>query len=108
QLERLEAELSSAQGDSTTLSNNQRLFDAIETEIEVAQERFKVTAAELEDAKLMSTIQMLYLERFVQPALPQDTAYPVLYWEVSKLLLASLAAWAAMALGLRMLQRRLD
>lgn len=108
QLSRLEAELASAQGDSSTLSNNQKLFDALETEIEVAQERFKVTAAELEEAKLMSTIQMLYLEKFVQPAVPEDSVYPVLYWEISKLALICLALWAVAALALSVLQRRLD
>ncbi len=109
QLERLEAELASAQtGNAESLSNNQRRFDALEIEVEVAQERFKTAAIELEEARLLNSVQTLYLDRFVRPALPEDSVYPVYAWEVAKLLILCLAAWGSVVLTLNMLQRHLD
>ncbi|MEO0370029.1 MAG: hypothetical protein AAF231_01100 [Pseudomonadota bacterium] len=109
QLERLEAELASAQtGDAASLSNNQKRFDALEVEVEVAQDRFKAAATELEQARLLNSVQMLYLDRFMRPALPEDSVYPVYSLEIAKLLILCLAAWGIAALALNMLQRRLD
>lgn len=109
QLERLEGDLASARtGDAESLSNNQRRFDALEIEVEVAQERFKTAAIELEEARLLNSVQMLYLDRFMRPTLPQDSVYPVYAWEVAKLLILCLALWGAAVLSLSMLQRHLD
>ncbi|KAE9629289.1 hypothetical protein [Parasedimentitalea maritima] len=108
QVESLKAELASAQSAFGTLSDSQQLFDELEVKIDVAQERFKLTAGELEQAKLMNTVQMLYLERFMLPALPQDSVYPVVTWELAKLIVLCLAVWGLMALGLGLLQKRLD
>lgn len=108
QLERLESEVTSAQADGTTLSGNQQQFDALEIEVEIAQDRFKTAATELEQAKLLNSVQMLYLDRFVLAALPQDSTYPAYAWEIARLIFFCLLAWGLVTLSLSALQRRLD
>lgn len=108
QIALLEDEIAGTQGDRTTLANNQQRFDALEVEVDIAQERFKTAAIELEQAKLLSSVQMLYLDRFVTPIVPQDRVYPIYPWELGKLLVACLALWATAVLVLTLLQRRLD
>lgn len=108
QILRLESELAGSEDTDTTLANNQQQFEALKVEVDIAKDRFKSAAIELEQAKLLSSIQMLYLDRFVAPNVPQDGAYPVLVWEITKLLVLCLLAWAAAALILSAIQQKMD
>lgn len=108
QLARLEGEAAKSDENASTLSSTKHSFDTLQVELEIAQDRFKKAAAELEEAKLLSSIQLLFLDRFMGPTLPNDSAYPVYALEAAKVFLICLSAWGAVALGLIWLQRRLD
>jgi capsular polysaccharide transport system permease protein len=108
QLAQLEADVASGQQDTATLSNNQQRFEALNIEIEIAQDRFKDAAIAFEKAKLLNSVQLLYLDRFLRTTLPQDSVYPVYVWESVKLLFFCLVAWGAAAFLLSMLQKRMD
>lgn len=108
QLSQLEDDVASARTDGVTLSGNQQLFDALEVEIDVAQDRFKTAALELEQAKMLNSTQLLYLDRFVRASLPQDSTYPNYLFEIARLLVLCLMVWGAAVLVLTTLQKRLD
>ncbi|RYG92634.1 hypothetical protein EU803_00580 [Loktanella sp. IMCC34160] len=108
QLEQLKDELASSRGSAATLSINQQRFDALRVELEIAQDRFKTAATELEQAKLLNSVQMVFLDRFIFPTVPQGSSYPIYAWEVVRLLFFCLSTWGLAFLALSWLQRRVD
>lgn len=108
QIEALERQIADAQTETTSLADNQQLFEELSLKIEIAQDRFKRAAADLEQSKLLSSIKMLYVDQFMQITLPDSIAYPQAAWQITKLLVFCLSSWAAAILLLTLIRNRLD
>lgn len=108
QIETLERQIADARSETASLADNQQLFEELELRTEIAQDRFKRAAADLEQTKLLSSIQLLYVDQFMPVTEPDDIAYPKLAWEIPKLILLCLVAWAISVLLLNVVRSRMD
>lgn len=91
-----------------TLSEQARKFEAAQLEIEIAETRFRDAVDELEKVKLVSSLQLVYLDRFTEPTLAEDSTRPNVPLAIFLSLLAALAAWGVVGGGLFILREKLD
>lgn len=97
---------SSAQ--NATLAEHSRLFEEATLELEIAEDRFRAAINELEKVKLVSSLQLVYLDRFSEPTLADDSTHPNVALSILLGLLASLALWGVVSGGLILLRQKLD
>lgn len=95
-------------GAGISLADRHQSFEALRTQTDIAQARFKAAARALEQAKVLQSLQMLRLDAFLAPTAPADPVFPKPWWALAKLALACLTLWGAVALALRITQRWLD
>jgi capsular polysaccharide transport system permease protein len=74
QIDGLQAQLAGQQQQEGTLSDISRGFSQLELEKQLAEERFALSVRELKRVELLGSMQLVYLDRFMGPTLPQDVA----------------------------------
>ncbi len=71
---------SRAAGSSTdganNLANYSGLFDELKLELKIAENKLKSAITELEKVKLVSSLQLVYVDNFTEPTLPDRSTYP--------------------------------
>ena len=77
------------------LSGKMTKFAELDLEERIAEKRYAVSVGAVEAARMLSERRMLYLHEIVEPALPEESMYPMRWLSVGMTLLASLIAWAA-------------
>jgi capsular polysaccharide transport system permease protein len=76
QIKALRAQVASETGDGSTLADSSKLFSQLNLEQQMAEERLADTVKTSETLQYLSQQQMMYLEPFLAPTLPDSAEYP--------------------------------
>lgn len=76
QLDAMSTERVGAVDGEANLAEVMARFSEIEVEQEIAERQFLAAAAKLEEVRQVSEARMMYLDVFVEPALPEEPTYP--------------------------------
>lgn len=93
----------SASGEST-LAASMTKFDELDLERQVAQGLYTAAVSSLEVARIIAEHQMMYINTFVKPALPQEAEYPRRLLMTFAISAGALTLWGAccgIAVGIR-------
>ena len=94
----------SANGDKVLSGSMSRLDYALLNN-DIADKIYAGSLAALERAKIASEMKLMYINTFVEPVLPQEAKYPLRGIDVTMVVLASLATWAAFLGVVHLIQR---
>ncbi|GMG80818.1 hypothetical protein LNKW23_00300 [Paralimibaculum aggregatum] len=83
--------------DGRSLAEVMARFAEIEVEQELAERQFLAAAAKLEEVRQVAEARMMYLDVFVEPALPEEPSHPRRALWLGVILTACLALWGAAA-----------
>lgn len=109
QVEALNAEFTSkSDKKNKAFSGYSTLFEQSRLEQELAEERFATSVRELERVKLISSLQLVYLDKFVEPTLPETNKYPRVFLMISLSFGACLLAWGAFTMVILLFRTKLD
>ncbi len=59
-----------------TLANYSSLFDKLKLDLKIAENKLRSAIAELEKVRLVSSLQLVYVDNFTDPTLPDRSTYP--------------------------------
>ncbi|MEO0635845.1 MAG: hypothetical protein AAFY73_04295 [Pseudomonadota bacterium] len=107
QIKDLRAELagSSAPGSLTAFS---REYDVLSVQQDIAEERLEEAVKDYERLRIISQLQLVYLDEFLSPTLPQDPSYPDRFLQTLAVTGIALLAWLISMALLRTLRNRMD
>lgn len=91
-----------------SLADTSELFDTLKMDVKLAEERLASAIAELEKVKLISSLQLVYLDRFTEPVLSDKSSYPNPALSLFLTLLGSLAAWGVCAGSIVLIRNKID
>lgn len=63
-------------GTSGNLANFSSIFDKMKLDLKLAEEKLGSAIGELEKIKLVSSLQLVYVDNFTEPTLPETSTYP--------------------------------
>ena len=105
----LRAQAAGASGGNTgNLAEHSRLFDQLKLNLSLAESRLTSAIKDLEKVKLVSSLQLVYVDNFIEPTLPDENKYPRVILSIFLSLLACLAVCGAVCGGLMILRKKLD
>jgi capsular polysaccharide transport system permease protein len=94
----IDAETAKVAGDSGSLSGKAAAYERVALQREFADKQLGIALAALETARNEAQHQQLYLERIVQPNLPDAALEPRRFRSVVTVLLLGLLAWGVLTL----------
>jgi capsular polysaccharide transport system permease protein len=95
QIAQLEAEMTGGgTGDLAAAMTN---FDQLEVDNQVAERRYAAAVSALEAARLSAERRKVYINKFVEPALPEETTAPPRFWYGAAGVVGPFMAWAILA-----------
>lgn len=99
QIEKLTAQLTAGDGPggADAVSEQMGAFEDIELKREVAQDQYAAAALALENARIATDRQRIYLSTFVQPELADEPMYPLRLWTTLAVAIGLLMIWTAFA-----------
>jgi capsular polysaccharide transport system permease protein len=80
-----------------SLADFSKSFSQLELDINLAENRLKTAVAELEKAKLVGTLQLVYIDSFTTPTLPHESSYPKTWLALLLSFLLFAALWGVVA-----------
>lgn len=92
----------------STLAGYSELFQKARLDQELAEERFSNAVRELERIKLISSLQLVYLDKFIEPTLPETNKYPRVLLMTLLSFFGCLIAWGITTLVLIFARAKLD
>ncbi len=108
QIEQLQDEIAGSSQKQLTIASYYAKFEALKVETKIAQEHFEKAVRELERVKLLSTVQLVYLDTFLPPTLPDSGTHPKRIAMISIVVLISLVVWGLFTSIVLSLRNRLD
>lgn len=87
--------------DGASLASVMSGYSTVEVEERIAERGYENALTALQRARNEASQQLVYLNAFVHPALPERSLYPVRWRQLLEIALASLAAWC---LGMLLIQ----
>ena len=93
---------------NSTFAEFSKLFEQSQLEQELSENRFRKAARELERIKLISSLQLVYLDTFIEPNLPESPKYPRVSLMIFLSLGVCLAIWGTIAAVLVYARTKLD
>ena len=98
QIAKIGAQLTAGNGgDANAVSDQMGAFEDMELKRQVAQDQYASAALALENARIATDRQRIYLSTFVQPELAEEALYPLRLWNTLGIALALLIAWTVFA-----------
>jgi capsular polysaccharide transport system permease protein len=109
QADNLKAQLTGAapQGDSN-LAGYSTLFDDLKLDLSIAEKRLTAAIKDLERVKLVSSMQLTYVDNFIEPTMPDSNKYPNVGLSIFLSLITCLAVCGVACGGLVMIRKKLD
>ncbi|MDE1159469.1 MAG: hypothetical protein PW791_14585 [Neorhizobium sp.] len=99
-------------GGTTTRGGNladySTIFDQLKLNLSLAETRLKSAITDLEKVKLVSSLQLVYVDAFIQPTVPDRNKYPNVPLSLFLTLLACLGVCGAACGGVVLLRKKLD
>ncbi|KQY79117.1 hypothetical protein ASD52_04715 [Ensifer sp. Root142] len=92
----------------TNLAGYSTLFDKLKLDLSLAEARLKAALKDFEKVKLVSSLQLVYVDNFIEPTLPDSNEYPNIGLSLFLSLLACLAACGIACGGVMMVRQKLD
>jgi capsular polysaccharide transport system permease protein len=86
--------------DENALSNSIGIFDALETDQRLAEKYYDTALDSFQKAQVEANRQAIYLQVFVQPALPEKALFPRRLQNMGLTLLASFGIWILVLLAI--------
>ena len=108
QVEKLETQLAGQQANQRSFANEQKEFSKLQLDRQLAEDRFTNSIEELERVKLLGTLQLVYLDQFLSPTLPEDNTYPRRFLWLSLSIFIALMMWGLATYAILTIQSRLD
>jgi capsular polysaccharide transport system permease protein len=93
---------------SQSLADSSTKFEQAKLEIEIAENRFQAAVAGMERVRIISSLQLVYLDHFADPTLPEDSSGPNVPLTLLFVVIGALAFWGVIGGGLAMLRNRID
>lgn len=108
QVEDLRSQIASTTSEEGTLADRSTQFAQLELEQKLAEDRLAASITALEQLQYLSQQQLLYLDPFLDPTLPDGAEYPRRWLWILVTFLCSLGAFGALAAILSAVRTRLD
>lgn len=108
QIDALKAQLTGAASEQAPLSETASSFSQLRLEQQLAEQQFAASVRTLEQVQFSSQQQLMYLDAFVAPTLPQEARYPQRLLWIGVTFGVSLLLWAAVVGSLSALHTRLS
>ena len=112
EVQRLHSELAGPSGGGLqqggNLADHSMMFNQLDVEMELAQDRLESAVRELEKVKLVSSLQLVYLDPFTDPTRAEESSHPKTVLSIIWVLFLCLIAWGLVAGGLVLLRNKLD
>ncbi|MGF6160675.1 capsular polysaccharide transport system permease protein [Ensifer sp. KUDG1] len=94
--------------EGTNLAEYSTLFEKLKLDLSLAEARLKAALEDLEKVKLVSSLQLIYVDNFIEPTLPDSNEYPNIALSLFLSLLACLATCAVACGVVVMVRQKLD
>lgn len=108
-VEQVTAMKSEAAGaDGNNLAGYARRFDDLKLELSLGEDRLASAIGELEKVKLVSSLQLVYLDAFTEPTYPDTNKYPDLPLSLLAAFFASLVLWGSASGAIIFIRHKLD
>lgn len=98
----------SSSGGEANLADYSQIFDRLKLDLKMAEEKLQSSIGELEKIKLVSSLQLVYVDNFTDPTLPDYAKYPNLLLSLLLCLLAFSGICGAACGLLVILRKKLD
>ncbi|MDP9632004.1 UNVERIFIED_ORG: capsular polysaccharide transport system permease protein [Ensifer adhaerens] len=109
QAKNLRAQIAGTTGQSeSNLAGYSSLFDGLKLALSLAENRLTAAIKDLEKVKLVSSLQLTYVDNFIEPTLPDSNKYPNIGLSLFLSLLVCLAACGVTCGGLMMIRKKMD
>ncbi|WP_417692136.1 hypothetical protein [Roseibium sp.] len=95
-------------GSGSNLASTSQDFDKLNTEITIAEDRLESAIKELEKVKLVSSLQLVFLDVFTEPTVPDTSKYPNVAFSLFIALLIFLSLWGVVAGTIIYIRQKLD
>ena len=83
QIEELRAQIAGQGGSGTTLADTSTVFSQLNLEQQIAEQQLTASITALEQLQFLSQQQLMYLDPFLEPTLPDGAEYPRrVFWSV--------------------------
>lgn len=89
------------------LSMSMTRLDYARLENEIAEKIYAASLAAVEQARIASEIKLMYVNRFIEPVLPEQSRYPRRGLDFAIMCIASLAIWGIILLATRVALNKL-
>jgi len=99
QIQHLKTQLAGQNSDEHNLANVSLDMSQLELEQGLAERQFTASVKTLEQIRFVSKQQLIYLDAFLAPTLPEDAEYPQRIFWIGSIIACSVSGWA-IALGL--------
>ncbi|MBO0141252.1 hypothetical protein JZX87_08725 [Agrobacterium sp. Ap1] len=109
QSQKLRAQIagSSSNGD-VNLAGYSTVFDTLKLDLSMAEKRLTAALKDLEKVKLVSSLQLVYVDNFIEPTMPDSNKYPNIPLSLFLSLIACLGVCAFVCGILVMIRKQLD
>ena len=108
QIDQMQAQITGAGKDRKNLARFSTEFERLETERSLAQDRFADAVRELERVKLIGSLQLVYLDTFLPPNLPEDTNGLGRLVQILLSVIGALVLWGLVVFGLFTVRSKFD
>lgn len=92
----------------TNLAGYSTLFDKLKLDLSLAENRLKAALKDLEKVKLVSSLQLVYVDSFIEPTLPDSNRYPNVGLSLFLTLITCLGVCGVVCGGLMLVRQKLD
>ncbi|MEM8649916.1 MAG: hypothetical protein AAGF54_05240, partial [Pseudomonadota bacterium] len=93
QIKRLQAEIAGTASEKVSIASYYANFETLRVESKIAEEHFERAVRELERVKLLSSLQLVYLDAFLPPSLPDESTQPKRVLMISIVIIMSFLCW---------------
>ncbi|GGB61223.1 hypothetical protein GCM10011316_36510 [Roseibium aquae] len=94
--------------DGETLAGHSRKFEDLQLELDLAEQRLASAIRELEKVRLVSSLQLVYLDAFTEPTQPDTHKYPNVPLSLLLAFLASAVLWGSVSGIIILIRNKLD
>lgn len=95
-------------GNGTNLAGYSTIFDKLKLDLSLAEGRLKAALKDLEKVRLVSSLQLVYVDSFIEPTVPDSNKYPNIGLSIFLSLLMCLTACGIACGTLLLIRKKLD
>lgn len=90
------------------LADFSSVFDKLKLDLSIAEDKLKSAVEDFEKVKLVSTLQLVYVDSFTEPTLPDNSSYPKVWLALFLRFLVFSTICGIVTGGLLMFRKKLD